>query len=1153
MGKFDDVIKFLGKEDTVPPETIEQTLNNAGGVMPAANVSSDEVSEESLANIDALLNSNFPNFASSDVDELSEIPVQGASPQPAAPVEDATFPDLAEVPAPPAGDESFPDLDEFKVDVGSEPVDFSAQDENAAQEESSPDEDFNIADTGASQAPTPHAAVPAEEDIDLDNDTLQELSNLDSAPPPIEDIHLRASQANQDLIADMLEEQKQGSAEEPFDVDFEVEQSAPDFDTEAGESPQIPVPAEEEPVSSEMSDLLKEFTAEQPKKTTEEHPSEFDIDHQQALPEEGLDTGMGDLQDLMGGMDLGTPEPAQPEPSGGGMDFDLEPSGEMAGGDEFTDLMASADAEEQNLKEESFQPETGENAGTGMEDFSIPDFGEPEGAAEPETSFGAEPALDESFPDVSFEPEPSGGEPEIPELSEEPAAFEAGPEPDFSMDTGPEPDFGAADEVSAVEPEPARETRRPSFERPSLQPSEPLPDLEMDTEKAVKIRAHINRMKDPLLRKKLRKAILDNFLPPNVLERLLAMLLLEDSEANIAAFVEQNFPKDISYEEETPAEPEKPLKMGRRVIHTEEAKRSQAFAKELQNVTRYAALAFILLVVLGFVFWRFIFKPTMAARHYNAGIAAISVNAYDKAEQEFLEGQNIGGPDVKWYDKFALAYLDERQFARAEEKFKKALEIDPSNVDTILSYAEYYRKIFPPQYEKAINLYTVLSKKKPDEFNYLNLIGKTYTEWGDSVKDPDEQLKLYDAASAVYTQYLIKDPKHILSYMHLLQLALRVKNEQKIDMMYDTIDKLNPNAIDPEIFTELAAYYVDMRKLDKAKNVFQKLNGYIDERIAAFNRRRGHRDINKDEKILFGESYFQYARYLSVNMDFQRAITAASNATILDPHNGRAYNLLGEIFYFTETMNNHIETAKGYFEIATNYAPTYFKPYANLGHIYYYQNLSFDDPDLDRPLRKALQNYTIARTLLPQGQKDFLLEYNLAWLYYHYNNYESAFEQWSDLYVDNTGDPILSYALGNTYYHMNQPNLAETEYDKAIAYYQKLADNIPYINPNLDRHIEIYSQLSRSYNNRGVIYALAARADPRRKAYFENLALLDFQRSKNEMNRISQINPYAEANIKYILDPGIRGRLPTFDDYIPKRTSLQKWVDEFRENLIETI
>jgi tetratricopeptide (TPR) repeat protein len=262
---------------------------------------------------------------------------------------------------------------------------------------------------------------------------------------------------------------------------------------------------------------------------------------------------------------------------------------------------------------------------------------------------------------------------------------------------------------------------------------------------------------------------------------------------------------------------------------------------------------------------------------------------------------------------------------------------------------------------------------------------------------------------------------------------------------------------------------------------------------------------------------------------------------------------MGEIYYVSEMVDNHIEIAKSFFETATNYAPDYYKPYANLGHIYYYENLQFNDPDLDRPLRKALQNYAIARKLLPPGEKDYLLQYNLGWLYYHYNNYDGAFREWSDLYVDRPSDPVLSYAMGCVYYHLNQPNLAEMEFAKSIAYSQELADHVAYINPTLDRHIEIYTQLARSYNNRGVIYARTAQADPRRRAQFENGALLDFQRSKNEMNKINQIYEYAEVNIKYILNREIRGRQPAFDDTVPKRTTLTKWIEEFRQNLIGRI
>jgi tetratricopeptide (TPR) repeat protein len=305
----------------------------------------------------------------------------------------------------------------------------------------------------------------------------------------------------------------------------------------------------------------------------------------------------------------------------------------------------------------------------------------------------------------------------------------------------------------------------------------------------------------------------------------------------------------------------------------------------------------------------------------------------------------------------------------------------------------------------------------------------------------------------------------------------------------------------------------------------------------------------KGEELDASEAYYEYGRLLTVNFDFQRALKAVSNAIVYNPQSGKAYNLMGEIYYVNDTIPNNKAQAKGQFENAIKYSPGYYKPYANLGHIYYYNDLNFIDPD--KALTEAFYNYKIANQLIDKDRKDFLLSYNLGWLFYKYNDYEDAFNEFMKLYIDEPYNPVLSYDMGNTFFNMKKLALSKIEYDKSIEYYEALAAKIGYINPALERHQEIYGQLARSYNNRGVVYSYLYKQN--RQTDYEENALLDFYKAKDYANKINLIYNFAEYNIKYILNKGIRNKKPAIDNDLLKRTSLQKLVEEFRNKLISTI
>lgn len=1211
MGKFDNLIKFLGNEDSYNPEQIESALETMGeatsDIDNLGNLDElDELSAESLANIDDLLGiiddgspatqeTTEESSTSLDMDQLGEIPVDEQD----KPVESEEMPpvgddsglggmeqengdtgdllddlmgtiddevlptgveveedagtslDTEQLDAIPVDEEEqatgFDDvLDDLPAGEGGEDIsaellaDIPGATEETIEQPTPPIEEVSAIEETSTAEDVSFMTETKELDesiVGLDPEIIEELKGLDTAPPLKESIYeTETSGGAEDLVHAALEEAKEMTSEES---EFEIEQSTP--------VDEFAMPGVDTPISEggtqddldEIGDLLSNLSPtpeDNEPISMETTPTETDV--------LGDDTsGLDDLNDLLGNeIDLGT-TPAGGEDLSGGKEEDLSALMEDAGGDEIS-------LESTDEGSEGFGLDIPLESGG---DTNLPDLELP---SEMEAEEGEVDLT--KFDDLSFGGETSGGG-ELDGLD------------DLGLDT-------IADEAFGTEEAPSFDDETPSLDVPddsaivsaglSVSPKHTYsaPEVDMDDEKSLKVRKGINNIIDPELRKKVRRCFLEDILKPDELEQLIAMFLLHQSEDTIQVFINDNFPKEekiSDYEEEI----EKPTTVHpRRVIYAEDARRAQEFQKEFQNFSKYATIIVVVVILLGVAFAFLVWRPTRAKTQYEKGITAIMNTKYNKAEAYFQAGKQIGGVNLRWDNKYALSYFSNNQNNRGLKKLKDALDIKANDQETIFNLMDYYTIHSDiPKYEEAMKYLNRLDKRHRNDYEIVNKVGKFYMNWAEYTVNIDERAKLFTEASRIYENFATdkKNRKHLPSRFQLLSIALKSNNPNAIELVYTDIDTINKRAINMKTFTELGKFYVDNRELDKAKGVYKKLIDYLTSKTK-YNKKKKKIEIavkNTEVRFDFAEAYYEYARYLTVNMDFLSATTAATNAILLNDKNAKAFNLLGEIAYITETIPRHKDIAKSYFEKAIEVSKDYYRPYANLGHIYFYDNLSFIDPE--QALNKALKNYKIARQIQIKNKekKDFLLQYNLSWLYNRNGNRTDAFDELYSLYTDNPQNPVLSYAIGNTYFHLSDSynydvsklELAKVQYDKAIDYYKKLADNVAYINPELSRHKEIYTQLARSYNNRGVIYSLLAEIRGADRAKNQQKALVDFYSSKDYAQKIEMIYSHSEYNIKYIINNRMKGREPSFDNDIPKRTTLQKLIEEFKQNLIETL
>lgn len=1202
MGRFDKLFTYLGEEGKFSPNEIERGVDKITPV-GEADLGAEEASEESLANVDDLLDT-LGDLPGMGPDPASELSVDDTATEPTGgndldlgdlgdfgTPEEASgdFDDLGmETPSdedaslelsdfgsekPETGDGSmdFGDLGDFGGETSNEAGgqspsdDFSGLGDFAGGDSESADDfgdlsDFSSSDSGDSDdglndflselgsgetsggdafsdfgddlgssdalgetadedfSIGPEPMQPAEvgttketeidlDGLDLQEEVIEELRGLDTAPPPVSDIEKGgAGMAEEEMIEEMLA----GAAGNNGGGDF-------DFDSVSMESTMDPFAGAAENSSGEPSGDLGDF-------------GDFGDN-----ADEGIDEDMGDF---LSGMNA----PGENPPAN---DFNL--SGENAsatedlGSDFGFDLPSNQDsaADFGDLGESSSDDfgDLGESASEDFGDFG--DFGESSS-----DDFSAE--MGNGPNDDFIAEEFSGVDDDFGEINT--GSADAGLDDSLDLGGGFDSDDLSGDEFD----EPTLSTAFDSDdELPEVSSfSSALSSIEMDEDKAFKIRERINHVPDGDFRKRLRNVFLNSLIPSEKLEQLIAMLLVGDSVENIREFLDNIAPEEeISEDEVQEDELEaSPRPKQRRVIYASDAQKAEELQKNLLSVTKYAVILAVSLIAAGILLYKFVVLPVRANKRYEEGLQYIATEEYTKAETKFEKGIDINGTNYTWINTFANAYLDEDEEDRAVTKWEDGLLSDFDNEEIILEYGDYLRD--EEDYETAIDLYSRLVDEDYSDFDVVDLIGMTYIDWAEN--DPENSDTYFEAAKELYSRYAAGDQEDVRPSMKLLLIAIRQDDEDRIAIMYDSIQKIEEGAVDIPIYTELAEYYTDNREMDKAKELYTLLITEVDRQLSLRNKEKRPQG---EDRITCSEAYFQYARYLTYGMDYVRARMAASNSIILNTNDAKPVNLLGELAYINETLTNNVELAMQYYESAIDLDEEYYLPYANLGHVYYYDAINFDDEDsLNTAYTKALNYYEMAVLYLPDDVEDELLSFNLGWLYYRNANYESAFDYWAPLYREDPFNPVLCHAMANTYYHQNQPGLALTQYEKAIDYYNELIDGIAYVNSSLERHQEIFMRLARCYNNRGAIYAEAALNNTSAASTAQAQALLDFFRAKNAANEIDEIYPEAEENMIYLQNQtGFGQRAPSFDEEIPSRTTLQKWLDEFEDNLIERI
>lgn len=762
----------------------------------------------------------------------------------------------------------------------------------------------------------------------------------------------------------------------------------------------------------------------------------------------------------------------------------------------------------------------------------------------------------------------------LDEEMSEPAAFE-----EISKEETPRARFETPsfDELESFE-EPVRKAEKVEHVVDELQPEfegleeEPQP---ISMEESVEISdAELRRLKKallllhPVLRKKIKEIILQDQLSPDDTRKLIDLILANKPEDNIQRFIEKKLNIRLTLEEEMPH---------RRVItarpeYTREGMQRQ---QRLLRQTKIIAAAVLIGFTLTVTIYQYVYKPFMAKRLINKGVALIlepgdpatkKVKDYKKAEEYFDYVDTHYKKDYLYgYNAYARAYFKKREFDYSYSKLKRAFQINNRDIDTLNNTGYFFAKIpenyynriqndairtFAPkgtyeisQVDMAIMMYNRVLAIDPKNITAMFGIGNAYLYQGQYLK------------SRQYFENILKvDPDSWVGYAGLLNLFIERDNLPEVLSIHTDLrarDILTD--IPSPLLAKLAHYYIGKNRSDTF-NVrvdlgiqSPRLKDEGDNLIPAC---RGVLDALKEKDPDYPPLYVASAKLAAAQKNLKLVEMLLKEAEEKAEEKGERYfaalHLLGEYNY---TIKQPVEAYK-YLNAAITayqyppeftYEDFYYesesigKTYACLGHIFYYffdkvkfrfgdeldETLLDEDADRMANLDIARQKYELA---IQENFSSSEVRYNLGRIYYVNQNYQQALEQWLNLYEDIVTNPQVMFAIGNAFYHMNNLEASKGEYLKMIAVFERKAEAIRLPRPERKEHLIIFQSLASAYNNLGAVYQVQGNETKSSIAYWK---AIDYA------SRIGMENEFARVNLARGFKPRTTPIMPILDENIP--------------------
>jgi len=698
---------------------------------------------------------------------------------------------------------------------------------------------------------------------------------------------------------------------------------------------------------------------------------------------------------------------------------------------------------------------------------------------------------------------------------------------------GIEPDISVEDEFaelkkeaeSVVEPSlPSVEEKKVEEKKEEVAPPPPKVEEKLEPkretifvsdEDAKAIKEYIDTLDEPL-KSAVKRVIINELLPAEYLKKFLELLLTKPKPKVVKNFLEIYTGRSVE-------SLLKPIKRARKEVvskprYTVEGRIRQ---KKLESIVFFAGISVFLGLFIGITSFYVYKKYIQAPRLIREGILLIIRDRYPtKKSEDYRQAERLfsqavsmfNRSNVDFYIDYGNAYMQSWLNHRVKIARRLALlklrsavrkaDSDSEIIKSRVSLAHFFAK--SKEWDKALKEYKSILRVSPKNKLVLDGIGSLYFEKGD-----------YNKALKWYKRLLEVDKDDILSKSRLIDTYISLdKLKYVLEMHYKLSEDDDLHNLPNSTLIRMANYYLSKKRVKARYN----LQNFLE------NIKPSHPDnllpeayqvlqilLRKDKNS--PEIRYQMARYYYITNNFLLAIRELERAIKLGEDEAsffRIYNLLGKMYYVEGNLQGAYSSFKKAVSLLDkmsirerlSFSPLSGEPYFFLANIFYYSIGNNSE-------KEKMESYLIAQRLYQKAKSLYFLDkngellYNLGRIYYLQKDYKSALIEWVSLYKNMPDNPHLSLGIGNANLYLRNLPSAYSEYRKIISRYERIANSIRKVYPENEFHYEVFSLLSRSYNNIGVVYEMEGDKEKALSSYWK---AVDYARRIGVENVVARIN-----------------------------------------------
>ena len=559
--------------------------------------------------------------------------------------------------------------------------------------------------------------------------------------------------------------------------------------------------------------------------------------------------------------------------------------------------------------------------------------------------------------------------------------------------------------------------------------------------------------------------IAEQVILPAQLSKLIRLLINGAHVKETASHVEQITGKPVVI-------PKSFEKMTGAAFEEEQSSFAYIFIHNFLPVFRLFAFIAVVAASALYLGYQFIYKPIHAESLYRRGYERIPEGEYQRANELFSQAFQMHRKK-KWFYLYAEAFITQRRFTLAENKYAELLRYYPRDKKGVLDYAALNTYLLY-NFEKANRLLQrELLDYAPNDFEGLLAAGDNFLAWADS--DPERFYDRYEDARFSYARLLELRGWQPPILERMLKYFIRTDNLREVLSLRNWFESLDSRRLSTETLAELGGYLLD-KQLERPAGVpdpyvenIESVRSMLLQAVMEdpylpephYHLARYHNNLGNtyEERLTLENAIraFDLAGTESIRRRRYRVDTHYRYANLLI--NNREFfpaeeNVVRGIQLFEDFLSRNLISA----------SPQLGQLYSLHGDLEYFVKTG--------DMQAALRNYQAAERL---GYSPPEIQFRMGAAHYQLEEWRVALEY---LFKSSTELPLnrrLLFALGNAAYQRGDFFAAQGYYTRLLDILEAHRLRLPVLLPNDNTlFLDTGERLMMARNNLGVVYEAMA-------------------------------------------------------------------------------